>query len=84
MLGPLLFILYIHDICNITSLGKFVLFADDTYIFVAADSKNNKVYDMAIKILQAVNKYMIVNLLHINVKKCSYMYFSPNKPAIIN
>ena len=34
---------------------------------------------MANKILQAVNKYMIVNLLHINVKKCCYMYFSPNK-----
>ena len=71
MLGPLLFILYINDICNITSLGKFVLFADDTNIFVAADSKN-EVYDMANKILQAVNKYMIVNLLHINVKKCCY------------
>ena len=78
VLGPLLFILYINDICNITSLGKFVLFADDTNIFVAADSKN-EVYDMANKILQAVNKYMIVNLLHINVKKCCYMYFSPNK-----
>ena len=47
-------------------------------------ASKNEVYDMANKILQAVNKYMIVNLLHINVKKCCYMYFSPNKPAVIN
>ena len=78
VLGPLLFLLYINDICNITNKGKFVLFADDTNIFVAADSKN-KVYKLANEVLHAVNKYMGVNLLHINVKKCCYMYFSPSK-----
>ena len=76
VLGPLLFILYINDLCNITDKGKFVLFADDTNIFVAAGSKN-EVYTMANKVLQTVNNYMEVNLLHINVKKCCYMYFSP-------
>ena len=29
-LGPLLFILYIKDIVNITSLLELILFADDT------------------------------------------------------
>ena len=80
VLGPLLFILYINDICNITEKGKFVLFADDTNIFVAAESKE-KAYSMANEVLQAVSKYMEVNLLHINVKKCCYMYFSPFKRA---
>ena len=78
VLGPLLFILYINDICNISTEGKFVLFADDTNIFVAADSIS-KVYEIANKVLDAVCNYMKVNLLHINVKKCCYMYFSPNK-----
>ena len=78
VLGPLLFILYINDICNITDKGKFVLFADDTNIFVAAESKK-KAYDTANEVLLAVSKYMEVNLLHINVKKCCYMYFSPTK-----
>ena len=32
ILGPKLFILYINDICNISELMKFVLFADDTNI----------------------------------------------------
>ena len=78
VLGPLLFVLYINDICNITNKGKFVLFADDTNIFVAANSKR-KAYDIANEVLLAVSKYMEVNLLHINIKKCCYMYFSPYK-----
>ena len=32
ILGPLLFILHIHDIVNITSLLEIILFADDTTI----------------------------------------------------
>ncbi|KAL5253382.1 hypothetical protein ACHWQZ_G013235 [Mnemiopsis leidyi] len=78
VLGPLLFILYINDICNISTDAKLVLFADDTNIFVAAESIS-KVYEIANKVLKAVCDYMEVNLLHINVKKCCYMYFSPNK-----
>ncbi|HBI40538.1 MAG TPA: hypothetical protein DDY16_06280, partial [Tenacibaculum sp.] len=62
--GPLLFIIYINDLCNITDKGKFVLFADDTNIFIAAESKN-KAYSIANKVLQAVSTYMEVNLLHI-------------------
>ena len=32
ILGPKLFILYINDICKISEIMKFVLFADDTNI----------------------------------------------------
>ena len=38
VLGPVLFLLYINDICNISSLVKFVLFADDTNIFCSSNS----------------------------------------------
>ncbi|KAL5258599.1 hypothetical protein ACHWQZ_G009170 [Mnemiopsis leidyi] len=48
VLGPLLFILYINDICNISTDAKLVLFADDTNIFVAAESIS-KVYEIANK-----------------------------------
>ena len=44
VLGPLLFLLYINDISNTCELSKFVLFADDTNIFVTGDSKK-AVYD---------------------------------------
>ena len=66
------------DICNVSDKGKSVLFADDTNIFVAADTKK-RAYETANEVLQAVSNYMKVNLLHINVKKCCYMYFSPLK-----
>ena len=35
ILGPLLFLLYINDISNISSIIDIILFADDTYIFLA-------------------------------------------------
>ena len=61
-------------------MGKFVLFADDTNIFVASDSKD-KVYNMANEVLEALSTYMMVNLLHINAKKSCYMYFCPFKQS---
>ena len=76
VLGPLLFIIYINDIYNSTHMGKFVLFADDTNIFVA-DKCMKTVYSKANKVLDAVNHYMRCNLLHINIKKCCYMHFKP-------
>ena len=39
VLGPLLFLLYINDIVHSTITGEFVIFADDTNIFISADSK---------------------------------------------
>ena len=41
VLGPLLFLMYINDIVNCSSDGEFVLYADDTNIFVVGHSKND-------------------------------------------
>ena len=75
VLGPLLFLLYINDIVHSTITDEFVIFADDTNIFISADSKlkgyNNQV-------LKSVNLYMNANQLHINLSKCAHMYFKPN------
>ena len=35
VLGPLLFIIFINDIVNVSSLAKFVLYADDSNVFVS-------------------------------------------------
>ena len=34
-LGPMLFLLYINDLANISKKLKFILFADDTNVFYA-------------------------------------------------
>ena len=39
ILGPTLFILYVHDICNVSNLVKVILFADDTNVFCAGENK---------------------------------------------
>ena len=35
ILGPLLFIIYVNDMCNISDKLKFILFADDTSVFMS-------------------------------------------------
>ena len=57
-------------------MGTFVLFADDTNIFVQGESKRDA-YNKAGLVLEAIYKYMQLNELHINMSKCCYMYFNP-------
>ena len=76
VLGPLLFIIYINDIINSSKDCKFILFADDTYIFVTGETEQD-VFDRANEVLKNVYLYMISNQLHINMGKCCYMHFRP-------
>lgn len=77
-LGPLLFLVYINDLCRCSSEGEFVLFADDTNIFIAASTKS-KAYEIANNVLSSVNNYMSANKLHINLSKSCYMHFNPSR-----
>ena len=77
VLGPLLFLIYINDIIHSSELGHFVLFADDTNIFVTGKNENDA-YINANKVLSEVYKYMLRNQLHINMSKSVYMHFRPN------
>ena len=69
-------ILCINDLCNVSKNEEFILFADDTNIFVKAKTEANTI-DLAYKILQNVSMYMLVNKVHINLGKCCYMKFRP-------
>ena len=44
ILVPILFILYMNDICNTSELLSFILFADDTTVFLS-DKDVNVLYD---------------------------------------
>jgi len=78
ILGPLLFLLYVNDIVNCYSESdcKFVLYADDTNIFITGPSKE-KAFIKANKILRIISNYMKSNLLHINMTKCCFVHFQP-------
>ena len=77
VLGPLLFLIYINDIINCSIDGEFILYADDTNIFVAGNNKE-EVFQKGNQIIQRVYNYMQSNLLHINLSKCLFMYFKPD------
>ena len=76
-----MFLIYINDIVNCSPLdGEFVLFADDTNIFVSGVTCQ-EAYTKANKLLKSLTQYMIANKLHINMTKCSYILFKPKNKA---
>ena len=61
VLGPLLFLVYINDIINCSKNCNFVLFADDTNVFISADTED-EAYKIANKTLEELQYYMSSSL----------------------
>ena len=78
VLGPKLFILYINDICNVSNLLKFILFADDTNIFRSGSDLNVLCREIS-KELDKLNVWFNVNKLSLNVAKTNYMVFGKDR-----
>ena len=81
-LGPLLFIIYINDIINTSSLLKFILYADDSVLYLQG-------YDIPTVInfinreLSLLDNWLIANRLTLNVTKSHYIIFSRKQNAYI-
>ena len=66
--GPILFLLYINDLNSVSSILKFIMFADDTNLFLIGNDLiiverqfNNE--------LILINTWFQANLLSLNVSK---------------
>ena len=73
--GPLLFILYINDICNISNYFTFTLFADDTTI-VSAHNNIDILFSQTNIELTKLYNWFCLNKLSLNIDKTSYILFS--------
>ena len=75
---PLLFLIYINDIINSSNILSFVLFADDTTVYVQHDSVEG-----AIQILKSelakVSEWLDSNKLALNVNKTQKLMMSRKK-----
>ena len=79
VLGPLLFLIYINDLPNISSKLKFFLFADDRNIYF--ESKDLKQMEWTINHeLKNLNLWLNINRLALNIDKTNFVIFhSPKK-----
>ena len=83
ILGPLLFLIYINDLCSAYKFTMPVLFADDTNLFSSGTDlpamANNINYE-----LEQISLWLKVNKLSLNVKKTHYMVFTNKKSRTAN
>ena len=80
VLGPLLFLLYINDLPNISKKLNFFLFADDTNLFYECNNLE-KLERVVNKELKKLVTWLNVNRLALNVSKTNYVIFAAiNKP----
>ena len=77
ILGPTLFNLYLNDICNVSSILEFTLFADDTNIIYSHDSTTSLCNTLNTE-LEKLNAWFNLNKLSINLQKTNYITFSTN------
>jgi hypothetical protein len=82
ILGPLLFLIYVNDICSVSSVFQCILYADDTTLTSTFCSFNYGESPEGL-LNTEINKvfyWLCANKLSLNIAKTKYMIFhSPNK-----
>ena len=75
ILGPLLFFMYINDLCNVSSLLFSLLYADDTNMFVTVKNIENLIFLMNTE-LKKIVIWLNANKLSLIVKKTHFIISS--------
>lgn len=74
VLGPLLFLIYVYDITQVTSASKAIMYADDCTCIITAENKEAGIA-MANKELRELAKWFRLNKLSLNVGKTKGIFF---------
>ena len=75
LVGPLLFIIFMNDIVNCSKLLNFILYADDTNVFLDVDDLSRGLTVVNSE-LQKLSAWMKCNSLTLNETKLHYVVFS--------
>ena len=82
-LGSLLFLVYINDIINCSSILSFRLFADDTNIFYT--NRDQRELEVVMnRELKKIFDYCVLNKLSVNMNKTNFMLITSSKEKCIN
>ena len=81
ILGPLLFLLYINDIANISKKIFFLIFADDTNIFVSGKDINILAETVNVE-FEKLMIWLHANKLSLNINKTNYIIFGLRKKIL--
>ena len=83
VLGPLLFLIYVNDLPNISEKLRFFLFADDTNIYY--DSEDLIELEKTVNHeLRKLSQWLNINRLALNVGKTNFVIFRANKKIYHN
>ena len=74
ILGPLLFLIYVNDLCMASADLSTVMFADDTNLFLS-DKDINVLFTKMNKELEKVSTWFKANKLSLNTLKTKYSLF---------
>ena len=75
ILGPLLFIIYINDLCNASRLFRMIIYADDTTLYSTLDVFGNYISKNLNIELTKIADWLKLNKFSINIKKTNSWYF---------
>ena len=81
ILGPLLFLLYINDLANVSSVLFSLFFADDSNMFVSGKNPDDLVKIMNEEMIKVVD-WLKTNKLSLNLKKTHFMIFRKRRGQI--
>ena len=79
ILGPLLFLLYVNDLKNASSVLDPIMFADDTNLFYT-HSNIQKLFSTMNEELASINQWFTSNKLSLNANKKNILFsINPEK-----
>ena len=81
VLGPLLFLIYINDFINSSSIFDFHLFADDCNLFYSAKHLQH-LEETVNRELGEINTWLCANKPSLNIDKTHFVIFHPYQKKV--